>query len=104
MLFRSILTLIVLAYILVLNYFTELETSPIIVSTDPASDAMIRPIPTASLSRERCPSDICRVKRARKGMLWVMCDTCLQWHHARCVGLTKKKLEALNDYFCKDCC
>ena len=65
-----------LAYILVLNYFTELETSPIFVSNDPASNAMIRPVPAGSLSRERCPSDICKVKRARKGMLWVMCDTC----------------------------
>ena len=41
--------------------------------------------------KDRCPSNICKMKRPNSRTWWVSCSTCGQWFHIRCVNLTKEK-------------
>ena len=54
-------------------------------------------------TKEVCPPSCCIVKREREGTLWVQCDGCQQWYHARCIGLSRKQLTRLDTFFCKSC-
>ena len=54
-------------------------------------------------TKEVCPPSCCIVKREWEGTLWVQCDGCQQWYHARCIGLSRKQLTRLDTFFCKCC-
>ena len=52
--------------------------------------------------KDRCPSNICKMKKPNSRTWWVSCGNCDQWFHIRCVNLTKKK--AQNESFtCENC-
>jgi hypothetical protein len=53
------------------------------------------------ISKEICPKDVCKLKK--KGRNFVQCNTCEQWYHCSCVGLTKRKAEELQEFKCKEC-
>ena len=45
------------------------------------------------LGKTHCPVNVCIFMRERKGRPWVCCNSCDQWYHCKCAGLTKKKQE-----------
>ena len=53
--------------------------------------------------KERCPMEVCVYKRERASILTVECDGCNQWHHSKCVHLTKKEAETSTNWFCQQC-
>lgn len=34
---------------------------------------------------------------------WVLCDSCDCWMHMSCVGLTKEKLDQIEEFHCPRC-
>jgi hypothetical protein len=56
---------------------------------------------SSDISKEICPKDVCKLKK--KGRNFVQCNTCEQWYHCSCVGLTKRKAEELQEFKCKEC-
>ena len=60
----------------------------VLVSTSETSEALLRPVP---VHKEKCPKETCTYKRERDGTPWVLCSSCGQWFHCRCVGLTKQQ-------------
>ena len=91
-----------------------------LVSLDTNSNAVIKPVRRAERSvplqeskvteegqhedgdKERCQSNICKMKKPNSRTWWVSCCRCGQWFHIRCVNLTKAK--AQNESFtCPNC-
>ena len=52
-------------------------------------------------NKDICPQSVCKLKR--KGFNWINCNTCEQWYHMTCVGMTAKKAKALPTWECKKC-
>ncbi|EGD79768.1 hypothetical protein PTSG_10753 [Salpingoeca rosetta] len=45
----------------------------------------------------------CLCRQPDDGRMMVFCDSCHEWFHVACVGLTKKKAENLSIFFCPPC-
>ena len=79
-----------------------------LISLHPETTAIIRPMVVQgsiekqwSGNKDKCPKEICIVKKERAGAWWVQCTTCEQWFHQRCIKVSKKTLK--NDYYCQIC-
>ena len=58
------------------------------------------PVQHKGSDNDRCPSNICKMKKPNSRTWWVSYCKCGQWFHIQCVNLTKKK--AQNESFtCK---
>lgn len=101
-----------------------------LVSLNPESDALIRPMKKIIKGRkgekvttkrkqkkhlmnkrqkkqklqnkEKCPASVCILKRETKNTLYIQCDRCNQWYHQWCLHITKKKAE-IEPFTCKEC-
>lgn len=51
---------------------------------------------------EACLARPCK-RPASEEVDWVQCDTCEQWYHNLCVGITAKKATELDSYICPYC-
>ena len=36
-------------------------------------------------------------------MLYIQCNKCEEWFHGQCMGLSKAKAEAIEEFFCPQC-
>ena len=71
-----------------------------LASISESSGTLIRPIPKDIINeKDRCPSTICGMKRFNPRSWMITCDACKQTY-VRCVGLTKKKTDAIDNYKC----
>ena len=92
--------------------------SPPIVSTNAYSGAMICPVmqnedgdkeqevekenSMGNENKNRCPSNVCKMKKPNSRTWWVSCCKCGQWYHIRCVNLTKKRAQD-DSFTCESC-
>ena len=56
-----------------------------------------------AVAKEKCPPETCLYKRNRKDAQWISCSSCKQWFHARCVGISKAKLQTIIQWSCVNC-
>jgi hypothetical protein len=45
----------------------------------------------------------CTCRKPDNCKLMIQCDTCEEWFHGRCVGLTQDEADRLDHYFCPSC-
>ena len=102
----ALATIIYLCIYLHDHLFTHADI--MIISLNPTSNAIIKPVPAVNVtctswpgSKEKCPENVCKMKREREGTWWIQCTGCDQWFHQRCAGVTKKA--AKKDYYCPIC-
>ncbi|WFD41481.1 Transcription factor bye1 [Malassezia psittaci] len=47
--------------------------------------------------------EYCICRGGNDGSPMICCSTCGEWYHFRCIGLTKKAAEKIDDYMCQSC-
>lgn len=50
-----------------------------------------------------CPGDVCIARRRNARLLWRQCNTCNQWYHAQCAGLSRYLAINLPHWTCFKC-